>query len=54
MDDAAALAAWVAAMLDDPARRQARGDAARRAASHSESLPGEIAAMLAALLHRKS
>jgi 3-deoxy-D-manno-octulosonic-acid transferase len=48
--DGAALAAWVAAMIDDMPRRRAMGEAARLAASRSQSLPAEVAAMLTALL----
>jgi 3-deoxy-D-manno-octulosonic-acid transferase len=47
--DQAALAAWVASMIDDPPRRRAMGEAARAAASHSEALPSAIADMLARL-----
>lgn len=48
--DAPALAAWLAAMLRDPAARTAMGRAGLRAASGAAELPGQVAAMLAGLL----
>lgn len=48
--DADALAAWVGAMLDDPARCAAAADAARRAASRTAELPARTAARLLALV----
>ncbi len=50
--DEAALAAWVDAMLRDPARRDAAGEAARAAVARFAELPAETAAMLQALLDR--
>lgn len=47
--DAEALAAWVAAMLADPARRAAMGAAAEAAASQGQDLPAQVATMLAGL-----
>jgi 3-deoxy-D-manno-octulosonic-acid transferase len=44
------LAAWVAAMLADPARRDAAGTAGRGAASHDADLPARVAAALCSLL----
>ena len=48
--DEAALAAWVAGMLCDPARRAAMGTAGLAAASGAAELPGQMAAKLAGLL----
>ena len=50
MADAASLAAWVGALLDDPARRAAIGARAAAAARGAADLPGALAAMLLALL----
>ena len=50
VDDAAALAAWVDAMLRDPARRRAIGQAAQQAATRDADLPRRIATRLAAML----
>ncbi len=50
--DAGSLAAWVGAMLDDPARRAAAGEAARRAAGGEEGLPGRVADAILSLLPR--
>lgn len=47
--DAAALAAWVSRMLDDPRARAAMGAAAQAAASRGEELPALVAARLAGL-----
>ena len=52
--DEAALAAWVGAMLRDPARRDAAGEAARTAVARFATLPAETAAMLQTLLRRPS
>lgn len=48
--DADALAAWVAAMLDDPARRAAAGAAGSAAAGRTADLPARIAEALLRLL----
>lgn len=48
--DAAALASWVARMLDDPAAREAAGAAGQAAAARYAELPGQTAAALLALL----
>jgi 3-deoxy-D-manno-octulosonic-acid transferase len=48
--DAASLAAWVEAMLTDPARRAAIGQAGIAAASRYAELPAQVAAVLAGLL----
>lgn len=48
--DAAALADWVGAMLDDPGRRAAQGIAAQQVASGEAALPARIAAALLGLL----
>ena len=48
--DAMALAAWVAAMLRDPARRTAMGAAGRATASADAALPAAVATMLADLV----
>ncbi len=48
--DGAALAAWVDAMLRDPLRRQAAGEAARAAASATSDLPERTAQALLALI----
>ncbi len=47
--DAAALGAWVDAMLRDPERRAALGAAAMAVASRDQDLPARVAAMLAEL-----
>ena len=47
--DAAALAEFVAAMLRDPARRAAMGEAGRKAAAGEDELPARVAAMMAGL-----
>lgn len=47
--DEAALAAWVDALLRDPARRDAMGNAAIAASSRAAALPDQVAAMLLAL-----
>ncbi len=47
--DAAALAAFVATMLRDPARRAAMGAAGRAASAGEDELPARVAAMMAAL-----
>ena len=47
--DGVALAAWVDAMLRDPARRRAMGDAAQQAASADADLPQRAAAALLAM-----
>ena len=47
--DAAALGAWVAAMLDDPARAAAMGAAGQAAVRGFEALPGRIAGLLVGL-----
>jgi 3-deoxy-D-manno-octulosonic-acid transferase len=44
--DADALARWVAALLADPARAAAMGEAGRRAAGAAATLAADIAAML--------
>ncbi len=44
------IAAWVDAMLRDPAARRAAGEAGRRAADAFAGLPGELAAALLRLL----
>jgi 3-deoxy-D-manno-octulosonic-acid transferase len=46
MPDEAALTAWVAAMLRDPAARAAMGEAARAVATSHEDLPARMAARL--------
>ncbi len=48
--DARALGAWVAAMLADPVRRAALGEAATRVASGEAALPGRIAASILSLI----
>ncbi len=48
--DAPALAAWLAAMLRDPAARSAMGEAGLRAASGAAELPAQVAAMLGELI----
>jgi 3-deoxy-D-manno-octulosonic-acid transferase len=48
--DAAALVAWVDAMLTDPARRQAAGAAGISAAARWADLPEDTATALLALL----
>ncbi len=52
--DGAALAAWVAALLDDPARADAMGAAGITAAARAASLPGEVAAALLELVHARA
>jgi 3-deoxy-D-manno-octulosonic-acid transferase len=47
--DAAALGDWVDAMLRDPARRAALGQAAMAVASRDQDLPARVAALLAEL-----
>jgi 3-deoxy-D-manno-octulosonic-acid transferase len=47
--DAAALAEFVAAMLRDPARRAAMGEAGREASAGEDGLPARVAAMMAGL-----
>ncbi len=47
--DAAALAEWVAAMLTDPARRDAMGQAGQAAVRRFEGLPDRVAGLLAGL-----
>ncbi len=47
--DAAALAEFVAAMLRDPARRRAMGEAGQAAAAGEDELPGRVAALMAEL-----
>lgn len=49
VDDAAALAAWVGAMLRDPARAAAMGRAGIAAAARTAFLPGAVAAALLGL-----
>lgn len=49
LEDAAALGAWVDAMLRAPERRAALGAAAMAVASRDQDLPARIAAMLAEL-----
>ena len=49
--DGAALAAWVDALLADPARADAMGQAGVAAAVRTASLPGEVAAALLELAH---
>jgi 3-deoxy-D-manno-octulosonic-acid transferase len=51
VDDAAALADWAAALLRDPARRAAMGEAGQAAAARHAGLPAEVAAMLLRLMH---
>jgi glycosyltransferase involved in cell wall biosynthesis len=48
--DAAELAHWVDAMLRDPERRQAMGEAARAAVQRQEDLPHRTAATLLELM----
>ncbi|HEY2133965.1 MAG TPA: 3-deoxy-D-manno-octulosonic acid transferase [Acetobacteraceae bacterium] len=48
--DAAGLAAWVSAMLDDPVRRTAMGQRALAASRRYGDLPGQVAAAIAAML----
>jgi 3-deoxy-D-manno-octulosonic-acid transferase len=48
--DAASLAAWAGALLDDPPRRAAIGQAARQAAAADDALPALVAATLLGLL----
>lgn len=50
--DAQALAAWVDAMLRDPARARAAGGAARSAISRAAELPERLAGQVLALLER--
>jgi 3-deoxy-D-manno-octulosonic-acid transferase len=50
VEDAAALAGWVDALLRDPARRAAMAAAAEGALRHDADLPARVAAMLLALL----
>ena len=52
--DAAALAAWVDALLRDPARAEAMGQAGIAAASRAAALPGEVAAALLELAHARA
>ena len=52
--DAAALAAWVGAMLRDPAAAEAMGRAGIAAAARTASLPGAVAAMLLGLAHARA
>ena len=47
--DAAALGAWVAGMLEDPARAAAMGAAGQAAVQGFEALPGRIAGLLVGL-----
>ena len=49
IEDAAGLASWVAAMLQDPARRRAAGTAAQAAASGVMDLPARTAQAILAL-----
>ncbi len=51
--DAAALTAWVDALLRDPARADAMGQAGVAAAARTASLPGEVAATLLGLIHAR-
>jgi 3-deoxy-D-manno-octulosonic-acid transferase len=51
--DAAGLAAWVGALLADPARAGAMGRAGIAAAARTASLPGEVAAALLGLIHAR-
>jgi 3-deoxy-D-manno-octulosonic-acid transferase len=51
--DAAALTAWVDALLGDPARGEAMGRAGAAAAVRTASLPGEVAAALLELAHAR-
>lgn len=48
--DGAELAAWVDAMLRDPVRRAAMGEAARAVATRHDDLPGRVAAALSRLI----
>jgi len=48
--DTNSLAAWVEAMLSDPARRAAMAEAGIAASSRYAELPGQVAAVLAGLL----
>ena len=50
VEDAAALAGWVDALLRDPARRASMAAAAEGALRHDADLPARVAAMLLALL----
>ncbi|GAC1342843.1 MAG: 3-deoxy-D-manno-octulosonic acid transferase [Acetobacteraceae bacterium] len=50
VDDAAALAVWVARMLDDPAARERAGEAARRVASGETGLPDRVAIAVLGLM----
>lgn len=52
--DAAALTAWVDAMLRDPARGGAMGRAGMEAAARAACLPGRIAAALLDLAHART
>jgi 3-deoxy-D-manno-octulosonic-acid transferase len=52
--DAAALTAWVDAMLCDPARAGAMGRAGIAAAARTASLPAELAAALLELAHARA
>jgi len=52
--DTAALTAWVAALLADPARATAMGQAGIAAAARTASLPGEVAAALLELTHARA
>jgi 3-deoxy-D-manno-octulosonic-acid transferase len=50
VENAAALAEWVAALLADPARRERMGEAGIRAAQGFAGLPARVAGMICALL----
>jgi 3-deoxy-D-manno-octulosonic-acid transferase len=50
VQDATELTRWVDALLRDPARRQAMGDAAAAALQHHSDLPSRTAAALVDML----
>ena len=53
VEDSAALAGWVAALLRDPARRAAMAAAAEGALRHDAGLPVRVSEMLLTLLHAR-
>jgi hypothetical protein len=50
VESEAALTGWIGAMLADPARRAAMGEAARKVAAVELDLPARMAARLVALM----